>query len=163
MPKTFKISGHLLMNTSSIQVDESGSVYLSDEPIDYGYPPPSGSFMPPIAIADIVDQKPCVAARQVIHTFDNVTDLTGSWSWWKNELDDGLATLMVSASHMSQSHFEEVYTLAIEDTEATHSFNTNYDTGSYYKYRHFEDEVLTESYLVPATSSEGPYVIPPWS
>jgi hypothetical protein len=169
MAKTLQVSGYLLFNTSSL--DSSGSVDI--EHTKYGYGTyTSSSFSasaeftdlhPHIIITEVVDQKPCVNFGNVEWTFDDLTDVTGSWNYFSQSLQGDLKTAIINKANISSSHFGEIYTLRVQDTDLYYSDDEDYDVGHYKKYRSFEDGVLMESYLLPVTKSDGPYSIPPWS
>ena len=162
MAKTLHIGGWILMNTASLY--EDGSVVDDDHEIyGYGTSVSGGLSIPHITMISTIDQKPAIQAPAINYTFDDLTDVTGSWNYYSASLSGGLQTELINSSNISQSHFGEVYSLRIQDTEPTHSDDEDYDVGGYYKFRDFQDGALVESYLIPVTQSEGPYSIPPWS
>jgi hypothetical protein len=162
MAKTLHIGGWILMNTSSLY--EDGSV-VDDKHEIYGYGTTvsDGESIPHITMLSTIDQKPVIQAPAINYTFDDLTDVTGSWNYYSASLSGGLQTALINSSNISQSHFGEVYSLRIQDTESTYYDDEDYDVGDYYKFRDFQDGALIESYLIPVTQSAGPYSIPPWS
>ena len=123
MAKTLQVSGYLLFNTSSL--DSSGSVDI--EHTTYGYGTyTSSSFSasveftdlhPHIIITEVVDQRPCVNFGDVEWTFNDLTDVTGSWNYFSQSLQGIKST--VEEILRSETFAEKITELALLNEKNT--------------------------------------------
>ena len=107
---------------------------------------------------ELVDSKPLFGFEPINVTWQGWDDIPNTWAPFSASLTGSLKTQICNDIQMSESLFEEVYDLRVEDTEYT----TVSEYGNFMKFRHFIDGTLMESYYIASSSAETGS-IPTWS
>ena len=151
MAKTLRIGGTVLANLPT--PDDKDFWNINDFT---GSGQVSSSVM--VRFNELVDSKPLFWFEPISVTWQGWDDIPNTWAPISASFTGSFKTQLCNDIQMSESLFEEAYSIQVEDTEYTAV--SGY--GTYRKFRHFIEGKLMESYYIPSSSADTGSGIPSW-